>query len=115
MLVELDLTEVHALTREATRSLDRVPQVMKATLDRAADQEARDHAYQNRTGFLEASTYASAVEESGDEAVVELAARMDYASYVNNRGLMRIDERAAEAATELEYAFEGEAVRLGSL
>jgi hypothetical protein len=80
---------------------------MKATLDAKAATERATHDYQNRTGELEASTYASEVISIGDADEVQLGARAPYARYVAVRGLMRIDELAAEADGELAYLFAG--------
>jgi len=79
---------------------------MKATLDAAAADERASHAYQNRTGDLESSTYASEIISIGDADEVQLGAREPYAEYVNQRGLMRIDELAAEAEGEIAYLFD---------
>jgi len=111
----LDISEVLALTREAVRSLETAqPKEVKRILDRAAADERRTHAYRNRTGWLEKSTFAADLDAPTDGWSFELGARMHYASYVDNRGLMRIDEKAAKAATEIEYYLDGEAERLGS-
>jgi hypothetical protein len=76
---------------------------MKGILDEKAAEERSGHAYQNRTGDLEASTYAEA---AGGDAVA-FGARTEYAEYVNRRGLMRVDELAAEAELEIAYLYEG--------
>lgn len=80
---------------------------MKGTLDAKAAAERASHGYQNRTGDLEASTFASEVISIGDADEVQLGARAPYARWVNERGLMRIDELAAEATDELGYLFAG--------
>jgi hypothetical protein len=80
---------------------------MKALLDAKAAQERETHGYQNRTGDLEASTYASDVVSTANGDAIEFGARMPYASYVAQRGLTRVEELAAEAEVELGYLFEG--------
>lgn len=80
---------------------------MKATLDAAAATERATHGYQNRTGDLEASTRASEVQSTSDGHQVDLEATMPYAGHVARRGLMHLDELAAEAETELAYLFDG--------
>ena len=81
-------------------------QQMKTILDDAAAQERATHAYQNRTGDLEASTYASDVITIGDAHEVQLGARTEYAEYVNARGLMTIGDRAAQAEVDIRAVFE---------
>lgn len=80
---------------------------MQRRVEQVAAAERRDHAYRNRTGDLQASTQASEVMSVGADDVVQLAADMPYASYVADRGLMRLDERATEAAGEIEFLFDG--------
>jgi hypothetical protein len=113
--VKVDASGVHALTREAHRTLNSAPDRMQRLLVGKAAEERRTHAYRNRTGDLEASTQASNVVEIGDQFLVQLEAAEEYASYVDNRGLMRIHELAQEAETEIDYMFDGDAERLGSL
>jgi hypothetical protein len=104
----LDISEVLATERAAHRHLDReVPREMRRVLAQAATDERRSHEYQNRTGDLERSTKATDPIVSDDEVHVDLVASMPYASYVNTRGLMQIDDLAKDAADELEYFFDG--------
>jgi hypothetical protein len=103
----VDLDSIPGSADRFEHAYDRALGQMQRRVERVAREERRDHAYHNRTGDLEASTQASEVMSVGDTDVVQLAADMPYASYVNDGGLMRIDERATEAAGELEYLFEG--------
>jgi hypothetical protein len=82
-------------------------QQMKALLDGKAKEERDTHEYNNRTGDLEASTYAGDIIATATGHEVEFGARMFYAEFVNARGLMRVDELAEEARLELEYLFDG--------
>ena len=95
--------EVHehsAMARDAVSSIE--PKIL-GIAERAAEQERQTHAYQNRTGNLEASTVGQWAGESGDLYAVEL--RMGdydapYASFVVDRGYSnfhRIAERAGKA------------------
>jgi len=103
----VDLGNIPGSANRFRHHYDRAVQTMQRTVARAAADERRTHAYQNRTGDLEASTQASEVISAGDVDAVTLSADMPYASYVNDRGLMRIDERAEEAGEELEFLFDG--------
>lgn len=85
------------------RFIRNAPRVMKKRLDAAALEERRTHEYKNRTHDLENSTQAGEIIDVGNQKVVQLTMGMPYASYVNNRGLSRIDEIAKEAETETEY------------
>jgi hypothetical protein len=113
--ITVDISEVIALTRAAERTLGDVGDDMKKILDAAAREERRTHQYRNRTRNLEESTFATEVRGDGDEVSVEIGARTHYASYVDNRGLMRIRELTERAATEIDYRFEGDADALGKL
>jgi len=104
----LDISEVIAAERAAIRHLEHeIPREMHRIASDAATEEQRGHTYQNRTGDLERSTKATAPETSSDETRVDLVAEMPYASYVNTRGYMVIDEAADHAATEMEFFFDG--------
>jgi hypothetical protein len=84
---------------------------MHRILQDAANDAARDHAYRNRSGDLTAQTNANVVSNSEDETVVDLVADTPYASFVNARGLMTIDQHAelAEGLIELEFEVGGDA------
>jgi hypothetical protein len=89
-----------------------MPKEMKRILDRAASTERRTHDYKNQTGYLEASTFAGDIEHNGDDYTVDFGARAPYAEYVNNRGLMHIDELGQEAETMIDYFIDAEAEKL---
>lgn len=111
--IKLDLTQVHALARDAVDSLTRrQPAGMLRILRRAAAEEVSGHTYQNRTTNLENSTFASDIRQGYGEYSVELGARMEYASFVEGRGYSRITEIAEAAFTEVDYYFDGERDRL---
>ncbi len=111
----IDISDLLAHEAEAVESLEvRQPLGMKNVLDLAAHEAVAQRGYINRTGDLSASTTASEPEEGSDEVTVELAARMEYASKVNNLGLMAIDEMADAAKAELARYFNAEAERLGT-
>lgn len=112
--VRVDITEVQDLTARATESFERQFAQMREVLEGKAAEERATHEYQNRSHNLEDSTKVEDIEESASTAEYDLVAGMDYASFVNRRGLMRIDDLAAEADTEIQYLLEGEAEALGS-
>lgn len=104
----VDISEVLATERAAVRHLEReVPREMHNIVARAAQDERRGHTYQNRTGDLERSTKATEPVTSANSVQVDLVAGMDYASYVNTRGYMMIDEVAARADEEIEFFLDG--------
>lgn len=107
-MFELSIGDLVAFNEEAERTIAKDLREMHRIVESKARMERADHAYRNRTYRLERSTFATVPTFSGD-VEVELGARMYYASYVNNRGLMRIDERARRAETEIEYLFDGTA------
>jgi hypothetical protein len=113
--VTVDFSEVVAVTRASERKLGGVPADMKRTLDAAAAQERRTHEYNNYTHRLENSTFALGPIGDGDEVTVEYGARMEYASFVDNRGRTRVRELGERAALDLEYKFEGDADELGKM
>lgn len=115
MKVTVDIKPVVALTREAHKRIERVGDDMKAILDAAAREERRTHVYNNYTHRLENSTFALGPFERGDEVEVEYGARMEYASYVDNRGRTRVRELGARAEQEIEYKFDGDADELGGM
>lgn len=108
MNVKVDISEVLATERAAVRHLEReVPKAMERAVKQAATDERRGHSYQNRTGDLQRSTQATEPVTTDNIAQVDLVAGMDYASYVNRRGFMIIDETAQRAANEIEFFFDG--------
>lgn len=105
--MRVDISEVITAEQAAVRHLEReVPREMYRIARQAASDERRGHTYQNRTGNLERSTQATEPVDSGDTVQVDLIAGTEYASYVNARGYMIIDETAARAANEMGYFFE---------
>lgn len=103
-----DISEVIELSQVAERALERDKREMHRILESKARMERSDHAYRNRTHMLEKSTFTTIPNFNGD-VNIEIGARMHYASYVDNRGLMRLGERVRDAKTEIEYLFDGTA------
>lgn len=95
MPITLDLSDLKRSTREAKRLFKLLEREPARFVKEASDWEKATHAYQNRTGRLEASTqgFSMAGAADGDFDVL-LRAGMDYASYVNARGFMTIDASA---------------------
>lgn len=108
-----DMSRVYAFERDANRMLDNVGAGMKRILDGKAAIERRTHAYQNRTRRLEGSTFALGPLPELDGVRVEFGARMPYASYVEDRGLSRVSDLAAQATTEIDYYLDAQVERLG--
>lgn len=115
MKVSVDITDVPTLTRAAERTLGNVGEEMKKILDAAAAEERRTHVYNNYTHRLENSTFALGPFGDADDVSVEYGARMEYASFVDNRGRTRVRELGDRAATEIEYRFDADADELGKL
>ncbi|MGK3981308.1 hypothetical protein WMF38_57455 [Sorangium sp. So ce118] len=115
MKVSVDISDVPAVTRAAERTLGNVGDDMKKILDAAAREERRTHIYNNITHRLENSTFALGPFGSGDDVSVEYGARMEYASFVDDRGRTRVRELGDQAATEIEYRLESEADALGRM
>ncbi len=115
MRVTVDIRDVIALTREASKVLRAVPDDMKEALDKATAEERRTHVYNNYTFRLEGSTFALGPFSGDDTAEVEAGARMEYASFVEDRGRTRVRELVLRAGTELEYKFDGDADALGKM
>jgi hypothetical protein len=114
LFIVVDDRALHALHDEAVASLKREqPQMMKRILDAAAANEVASHRYQNRTGDLEASTFASDIYDVGEQVTVELGARAPYASYVEARGFSNMSEIAERVDPLLGAALAAEAERLG--
>lgn len=116
MRVTIDLSSLHASSSAAIKALSHanVEKAMFNAVAPYAEQERRSHAYTNRTGYLEASTLVKAwdVSDPGVEFVAGPFApnpkgSMAYASYVNNRGLMQIDQLAQQATGAVVIALEG--------
>jgi hypothetical protein len=113
-MFSLDISDVLATEAEAIESLEvRQPIGMKNVLDLAAHEAVAQRGYVNRTGNLSESTFASEPVDGGDEVAIDLAAREEYASFVDKMGLMAIDEMADAATEELTRYFNAEAARLG--
>jgi len=104
----LDISDVLAAERAAIRHLEReVPREMHRIVADAAQTERREHTYQNRTGDLERATKATETVITDDVVQVSLVAEEEYASFVNKRGYMVIDESAQQAELEIEYFLDG--------
>lgn len=115
MIVKIDMSDLRSETREAIKALSHTS-VERAMFDAVApfaEQARRSHGYQNRTGYLEASTLVKALDMS-DPAVEFVAGpfapnpngSMAYASYVNDRGLMDIDDLSARAVPAVRRALD---------
>lgn len=116
MRVQVDLAGLRERQAAAVASLrEEQPAEMKAILDGAAADERGSHDYQNRSGDAELSTQAGDLVQAGDFVSVEFGMGVDYAIYLDRRGLTQIVEIAGQADTELEFYFEGERDRIAGL
>lgn len=114
MRVRID-SDVDGMTKAAIKALGhaKIERAMFEAVAPYAEQERQSHAYTNRTGYLEASTVVKAYDIS-DPAVEFVAGpfapnpngSMAYASYVNARGLMNIDNLAKQAEGAVAKALE---------
>jgi hypothetical protein len=107
----VDLVALKARAAKVRRLIRAVPNRMLRIGTFAARFERSTHAYQNRTGMLEASTMAI-IKEGGDVVTLELLMGMNYASYVNDLGYSSIDEAAAMVEQELNAGFAAMAAEL---
>jgi hypothetical protein len=97
-MFELDLSEVRAMHDRELTHLREAPRALAGFCREAAAEERRTHAYRNRTGRLQASTAAVPFGAGIDaEFGCTVEASTPYAGFVNNRGLMRIDQLAERA------------------
>lgn len=112
---KVDISRVTRLTKAADKRLSAVGDDMKRILDAAAAEERRTHVYNNYTHRLENSTFALGPFEHGGEVEVEYGARMEYASFVDDRGRTRVREYGDEASKTIEYKFDGDADELGRM
>lgn len=112
-MFELDVSEVHDLTREADDGLDRTLPIMRGAVALNLDIERQGHPYRNRTGNLERSTISYDAADPRDREIVVVAEMgMSYASFVNDRGYSRIDDVMRNAGEEIENRLEQEAKKL---
>lgn len=104
--IDVDISEVHALTRAAVKELGAVPERLKKHLAGVAKVERSTHKYKNRTYRLQGSTFALGPIGGTDYTETEIGARMPYASFVERRGLSRITDLSKAAENEVEFMFE---------
>lgn len=91
---------MEAETNRATAAFKSLPRRMFEIAREGARAERDTHPYINRTFRLQSSTSAAILFGSESMVVVELAMRMQYASYVLDRGYSFFD-RIAENTGEL--------------
>jgi hypothetical protein len=116
MQVKIDLSSLLARAEAARVSFaEEQPAGMKAILDAAAAEDRDGHEYVNRTTNAEASTVAGDLDTTGAAFWCKLGMHVEYAEYLDRRGLTRIVELAEQADSELDYYFDGERDRLAGL
>ena len=92
MLVDVDLSDMEALTRAAVADLKQLPWMMRAAVQTAAEYELRTKTYENQSGRQRAATKGKLESRRLSEVVVVLQADTDYASYlVRARSKVRKD------------------------
>lgn len=101
MRIRFDMStdEAERASRVAAEALGRVEPRMLEIAERAAQHERQTHAYQNRTGELQASTVANEIDVD-DRFIVELRmgnAEAFYAPFVVARGYSAFPEIAEKA------------------
>ena len=106
MPVVVDLSQVMAMTARAEDEFGTFEARTLQVFHDAAEEERGGHTYENRTGDLEASTYAVVVESSEDHFDVEFGAREGYASYLERRGLSHVtllyNDALEEVASDID-------------
>lgn len=108
--VFVDATEVDAMTARAEVEFEAMPREMFDVLFEVAAEARDSHQYTNRTGDLEGSTYAVPISRDPSNVEIELAARMEYASFVDDRGFsVGVHEAASEGTRRLESLFDHQA------
>lgn len=112
--VDVDLRGVEALTERAVRELSpsSVLGVMLPPLVDAAARERDTHLYRNRTGNLERSTAAEALEVTAARVSVSLQETMPYAEFVWRRGLSGLDSYGAHADLAIKNRFSAQIRRI---
>lgn len=102
MRVEVDLSEVLALTADAQAELLReFPRAMAQTVAEAARAERSTHAYTNRTGNAQRTTRARIVERSANSIEIEGEAGAEYASHLARGGWSDIDGYMGNAQVDV--------------
>lgn len=101
MRVRFDMSteEAESASRAAAEIVGTIEPKMLAIAERAAQHERQTHAYQNRTGELQASTVANEIDVNG-QFIVELRmgnAEAFYAPFVVARGYSRFPDIAEKA------------------
>ena len=105
MHLNLDLGDLHRMHAQAIKQLRAVPSQMLKVGQYWAAYERMTHAYQNRTGNLQRSTFAT-ISKSDAECTLYLRMDMFYASYVDNLGYSNIDEAARNCRAQIGAVME---------
>jgi hypothetical protein len=114
--VDVDDSEVRALTRSAEAFFRHLPDRALRAVQRAAEFERDRHPYQNRTGRLEHSTMARPMPASVEgEFDIDLLMGMEYASYVDALGYSRIRDAAEMADAGIARVIAKADAKLGSM
>jgi hypothetical protein len=90
----VNVSDVTRALAQATAILAQVTPKMLNEVRMGAGREQSQHAYKNRTGRLEKSTRGILIRSTAKESRVTLEMGMDYASYVERKGLTSLAEEA---------------------
>lgn len=103
--VIVDTKDLKRSLKDVRIAIRKIAPMMLGEVVQAAVREQSSHAYQNRTGTLEASTrgYLSRNDSVETEASLEMGA--DYASYIVDKGLSNIVEEAELTESILQDYF----------
>ena len=99
--MKVDLGPLYKIIEANKQELKNIDRKMRHAVEDAAAFERANHMYINRTGNLERSTIGK-VTKDGAEFEITLEMGMDYASYVADKGLSKIDVAAKMAEAEIE-------------
>jgi hypothetical protein len=99
--MKIDMGALYQIIEANKQELKNIDRKMRHAVEEAAAFERANHTYINRTGNLEKSTVGRIV-KSGDEFEMTLEMGMDYASYVVDKGLSKIDVAAKMAEADIE-------------
>lgn len=108
MLVDVDLSDMEALTRAAVADIKQLPDRMREAVKSAAEYELRTKTYVDRTRRLRKSTKGKLESRALASVVAILQADMPYASYVvagrakGYRGWSNMDLAGREAKRNLD-------------
>jgi hypothetical protein len=103
--LKIDVTDCGIAATEAKRLTSNITGDMRRIGKAAAEFSKRNHTYQNRTYDAEDGT-KSVTEKHGDGVFTVVMMDVEYASYLQRRGLTGLEDGVSEAERDLEYYFD---------